>query len=122
VAPADTEISEQVRLSSLQRQPVLFLRGSADTVVPSYLGHGGLFTSTRGPMSGLVLLHPTSKEALQQGDWPSGTPVLVVPEGSDTSAWEGVVPARRTTVLGDAWHEKEGLIKEVENWLRYQGL
>lgn len=116
------EIAEQVRLSSLQRQPVLFLRGSADTVMPSYLGHGGLFTSTRGPMSGLVLLHPTSKEALQQGDWPSGTPVLLVPSDSDVPAWEGVVPARHAKVLGDQWNEKEGLIKAVENWLRYQGL
>ena len=117
------QIASQVRLSSLQRQPVLFLRQLADTAVPSYLGHGGLFTSTRGPMSGLVMLHPMSKDALSKGDWPSGTPVLLIPSSeAEANNWDDVVPSRNATVLADKWSEKEGLIKEVESWLRYAGL
>ena len=50
------QISSQVRQSALQREPVLFVRDGANETVPSYLGHGGLFSNTRGPMSGLVLL------------------------------------------------------------------
>ena len=86
-----------------------------------YLGHGGLFSNTRGPMSGLVLLHPRSPEMLKKADWPSGTPVLVIP-AKDAEAWEGAVPSRHVKVLGDRWSEKEGLLKEVESWMRYVGL
>ena len=115
------QISSQVRQSALQREPVLFVRDGADETVPSYLGHGGLFSNTRGPMSGLVLLHPRSPEILQKADWPSGTPVLVIP-AKDAEAWEGAVPSRHVKVLGDRWSEKEGLLKEVESWMRYVGL
>ena len=118
-----TEITSQVRLSSLQRQPVLFVRDNADKTLPAYVGHGGLFNNTRGPMSGLIVLHPTDKEAVAKGDWPSGTPVLIIPASEkEAEAWQGAVPTRNAKVLGDAWSEKEGLIKEVENWMRYQGL
>ena len=115
------QISSQVRQSALQREPVLFVRDGADETVPSYLGHGGLFSNTRGPMSGLVLLHPRSPEMLKKADWPSGTPVLVIPV-KDAEAWEGAVPSRHVKVLGDRWSEKEGLLKEVESWMRYVGL
>lgn len=117
------QISQQVRLASLQRQPVLFLRDNAASTVPSYLGQGGLFTSTRGPMSGLVLLHPPSADVLTKGDWPSNTPIMVVPKSeSDVPSFENNASSRNIKILGDKWNEKEGLIKEVENWMRYVGL
>lgn len=115
------EVQAQVRLSSLQRQPVLFVRDRADTMLSSYVGHGGVFNNTRGSMSGLVVLHPTDAASMRQGDWPSGTPVLIVP-ASDAAAWEGVVPTRHAKVMADEWNEKEGLLKAVESWMRYAGL
>lgn len=117
------EVAGQVRLASLQRQPVLFLRDSEDQIVPPYLGQGGLF-GRRGPMSGLVLLHPGSAEPAEKADWPNNTRILVVPRSQgETDAWSSVeASARNAKVMTDEWNEKEGLIKEVERWLRNSGL
>ncbi|WFD00311.1 hypothetical protein MYAM1_003059 [Malassezia yamatoensis] len=117
------EIAGQMRLASLQRQPVIFLRDEEQKLVSSYLGKGGLL-ARRGPMSGLVLLHPKGAESIQDADWPSNTPILIVPKSSnDTQAWaEVTASARNAKVLEDEWNEKEGTIKEVERWMRYAGL
>ena len=117
------EVAGQVRLASLQRQPVIFLRESEVQIVPPYLGQGGLF-GRRGPMSGLVLLHPGSAEPAEKADWPNNTPILVVPRSQgEADAWASVeASARNAKVLTDEWNEKEGLIKEVERWLRSSGL
>lgn len=117
------ELTGQVRDSSLQRQPVIFIRDGGDQIVKDYLGKGGLF-SRRGPMSGLVLLHPQSDKKLAETDWPSNTPILVVPASPNASAqWEDTVKgAKSAKVMGDEWSEKEGLLKEVERWLRNSGL
>lgn len=117
------EVVGQVRLSSLQRQPVLFIRDGGDKVLPSYLGTGGFF-GRRGPMAGLVVLHPASADDVASADWPSNTPILIVPKTEgEKGAWEGTVQsARNASVLADEWNEKEGLVKEVERWMRNAGL
>ncbi|WFD03995.1 hypothetical protein MOBT1_002692 [Malassezia obtusa] len=117
------EVIGQVRLSSLQRQPVIFLRDQEEKLLPAYLGQGGLF-GRRGPMSGLVMLHPSSAEASEKADWPGNTPILIVPKSAgEAQAWEGTAASvRNTSVLTDEWNEKEGLVKEVERWLRSSGL
>ncbi|WFD04767.1 hypothetical protein MVES1_000091 [Malassezia vespertilionis] len=118
------EVTEQVRLSSLQRQPVVFLRDQGNAVVPSYLGTGGLFFGKRGPMSGLVMLHPDKTELVDGADWPSNTPVLVIPQTtSQAPEWaDAMRGAKKATMMPDEWNEKEGLIKEVERWMRDAGL
>lgn len=117
------EIIGQVRLSSLQREPVVFLRDGEDKLLPSYLGTGGFF-GRRGPMTGLVLLHPEAVEHTAKADWPNNTPILIVPQSErEAEAWKGAVDGvGRAAVLTDTWNEKEGVVKEVERWLRNAGL
>ena len=48
----------------------------------------------------------------------------MVPASPNASAqWEDTVKgAKSAKVMGDEWSEKEGLLKEVERWLRNSGL
>jgi hypothetical protein len=122
-AVANLEIREQIRLSSLQREPVLFLRDHEGKVIKSFLGKGGLFYNTRGPATGVVLLHPSSTADVVDADWPSNLPVLVVPtREEDVDSWTAAVPARKVTIHADEWKKEGDLIKAVENWIRNQGL
>lgn len=115
------ELIGQIRDSSLQREPVVFIRDGGDAILKPYMGKGG-FLARRGPMSGLVLLHPTSEKELSETNWPSSMPVLVVPK-QGAEQWEGVVKsAGKASVMTDQWSEKEQTLKEVERWLRNMGL
>ncbi|WFD32520.1 hypothetical protein MSPP1_003568 [Malassezia sp. CBS 17886] len=117
------EIIGQVRDSSLQREPVIFLREKEDSVITPYFGTGGFF-GRRGPFSGLVVVHPDDPSTVEAADWPKNTPILLIPSSEKVApAWRNAAEgASKGEVLVDSWSENEGLIKEVERWLRYAGL
>ncbi|WFD36732.1 hypothetical protein MCUN1_003619 [Malassezia cuniculi] len=109
------DLTGQVRVASLQREPVIFVMGPTDEIFGAYLGSGGWF-ARRGPASGAVLIHP-STQASQEAAWPKRMPVIVVPRNeSEISAWEQVLKDKTGRIIPDA--KPDTLLKEIERVLR----
>lgn len=114
-----TELAEQVRLASLQREPVIFVQQGTAELFKAYLGTGGWF-ARRGPASGAVLIHPSSAAA-PTAAWPKRMPVIVVPRtDADAAAWKDALAGKSGHVLADA--KPDVLLKEIERVLREAGL
>lgn len=114
-----TELAEQVRLASLQREPVIFVQAGTAELFKAYLGTGGWF-ARRGPASGAVLIHPSSAAA-PTAAWPTRMPVVVVPRtDADAAAWKDALAGKSGHVLADA--KPDVLLKEIERVLREAGL
>ena len=113
------EVAGQIRVASLQREPVIFIKGPTDEMLKVYLGTGG-WLSRRGPGSGMVLIHPSS-DAARDAAWPSRMPVIMVPRSdSDARAWEAVLEGKTGHIVRGT--HPEAVLKEIERVMREVGL
>lgn len=131
------ELHTQIRLSNLQRQPVLFVHHAADAspastahVVSSYIepgggggflskifGGGGMFGS-RPAISGLVVISDLDDTLALTlfGKHPKLNTLIVANGGANTAAHQGKV-----TVLDAKGQKDDKVIKEIERWLIREG-
>lgn len=138
------ELHTQLRLSNLQRQPVLFVHHSADSsptsiaqVVSEYIephtdsqnsstgsgwlsnifGGGGMFGS-RPAISGLVVVSDLDDASAMTlfGKHPKLNTLIVANAGAHTHAHQGKV-----SVLDAQGQSHDKLIKAIERWLIKQG-
>ncbi len=137
------ELHTQIRLSNLQRQPVLFVHHSAGSdpastsqVVSSYIepnqskgngsgggflskifGGGGMFGS-RPAISGLVVISDLDDASALTlfGKHPKLNTLIVANGGANTEGHQGKV-----TVLDAQGKGNEKVIKEIERWLIREG-
>ena len=149
-APADKttqsltdELHTQIRLSNLQRQPVLFVHHSADAdaastgqIVSSYIqpskasGGGGGFWSNifgggagmfggRPALSGLVVISDLDDQSALTlfGKHPKLNTLIVANGGADLEARR----QGKVTVIDAKGKKHESVIKDIERWLIRQG-
>lgn len=139
------ELHSQIRLSNLQRQPVLFVHHAADSspistaqMVSSYIepgkggssggggflskifGGGGMFGS-RPAISGLVVISDLDDASALTlfGKHPKLNTLIVANGGANTTAHQGKV-----TVMDAKGANNDKIIKDIECWLikeRYEG-
>lgn len=135
------ELHTQIRLSNLQRQPVLFVHHTADAapestgqIVSSYIepntsngdgggwwskifGGGGMFGS-RPAISGLVVISDLDDASALTlfGKHPKLNTLIVANGGATTSNHQGKV-----TVMDAQGKKHETVIKDIERWLIKEG-
>lgn len=135
------ELHTQIRLSNLQRQPVMFVHHSSDSdpnstaqIVSKYIepgqgsssgggflgkifGGGGMFGS-RPAISGLVVVSDLDDATAMTlfGKHPKLNTLIVANGGASTKAAEGKV-----TVLDAQGKGHEKVIKDIERWLIKEG-
>ncbi|EST08159.1 hypothetical protein PSEUBRA_002244 [Kalmanozyma brasiliensis GHG001] len=135
------ELHSQIRLSNLQRQPVLFVHHSADSapeatasIVSQYIepgqssgggggllgkifGGGGMFGG-RPAISGLVVISDLDDASALTlfGKHPKLNTLIVANGGAKTSGHQGKV-----TVLDAEGKKHESIIKDIERWLIKEG-
>ncbi|GAC94689.1 nucleosome assembly protein [Pseudozyma hubeiensis SY62] len=140
------ELHEQIRLSNLQRQPVLFVHHTSDSnpestsqIVSSYIeptstrtgggggrgtsfwsklfGGGGMFGG-RPAISGLVVISDLDDASALTlfGKHPKLNTLIVANGGASTSNHEGKV-----TVMDAQGKKHDGVVKDIERWLISQG-
>ncbi|KAJ9475734.1 Nucleosome assembly protein [Pseudozyma hubeiensis] len=140
------ELHEQIRLSNLQRQPVLFVHHTSDSnpastsqIVSSYIeptstgtagtggggtsfwsklfGGGGMFGG-RPAISGLVVISDLDDASALTlfGKHPKLNTLIVANGGASTSNHEGKV-----TVMDAQGKKHDSVVKDIERWLISQG-
>ncbi|CBQ69593.1 conserved hypothetical protein [Sporisorium reilianum SRZ2] len=135
------ELHTQIRLSNLQRQPVLFVHHAADAspastaqIVSSYIepnnaqgggggfwskifGGGGMFGS-RPAISGLVVISDLDDASALTlfGKHPKLNMLIVANGGASTAAHQGKV-----TVMDAKGKKDDKIIKDIERWLIKEG-
>lgn len=136
------ELHSQIRLSNLQRQPVLFVHHTADSsststaqIVSSYIepnssggssgggflskifGGGGMF-SARPAISGLVVISDLDDASALTlfGKHPKLNTLIVANGGANTAAHQGKV-----TVMDANGQKDDKIIKDIERWLIKEG-
>ncbi|SNX86873.1 uncharacterized protein MEPE_05582 [Melanopsichium pennsylvanicum] len=138
------ELHTQIRLSNLQRQPVLFVHHSADSdpastsqIVSSYIepaksssgggsgagflsklfGGGGMFGS-RPAISGLVVISDLDDASALTlfGKHPKLNTLIVANGGANTKSHQGKI-----TILDAEGRSSEKIVKDVERWLIKEG-
>lgn len=134
------ELHAQIRLSNLQRQPVLFVHHTADSspsstsqIVSSYIepsktssgagfwskifGAGAMFGS-RPAISGLVVISDLDDASALTlfGKHPKLNTLIVANGGTSTKAHQG-----RVAILDAQGKKHDSVIKDIERWLISQG-